>query len=615
MTMSQAPRTVGDAPWIQRFRAPNVLWTGLGRAAPSRGVVACNQSGIYQLYAWDVGSGQLRQLTNKPQGVVFGSISPDGRYVYYFDDEAGNEVGHWVRISYQGGVPQTITPDLEPYSAFFLGYSLDGRTLGFTTATRDGFKMYVMSLGPESELNAPQLLYQTQKLGHGPILSRNGDVGIVATTERSGTTDTNLLAFDITCGEQIAELWDKDASVDPVLFAPVPDNTCLLATTNRSGNKRPVIWNPVSGERIDLVLSELDGEVLALDWSPDGKRLLLSSIAQAIPQLYTYDLDSRTLNCLDHPRGTFMMVNGIGTYFASEDEIFTQWQNSENPPRVIALDSQTGRETRTVLAAGNPPPARPRRSIMFTSSDGQAIQGWLIVPEGEGPFPTILETHGGPTAVDLDVFSPSAMTWVDHGFAYCSINYRGSTTFGKQFQDKILHNLGHWEVEDMVAARNWLVANHIAIPDQILLTGWSYGGYLTLLGLGKYPDLWAGGMAGIAVADWRLMYEDQADTLRAYQVSLFGGTPEEKPEQHTISSPITYAENIRVPILIIQGRNDTRTPARQIEAYQQRLESLGKEIEVHWFETGHMGPFADNELAIDHHKRMLEFAFGVLDRT
>ena len=83
-----------------------------------------------------------------------------------------------------------------------------------------------------------------------------------------------------------------------------------------------------------------------------------------------------------------------------------------------------------------------------------------------------------------------------------------------------------------------LVEKNIAKADAVFLTGWSYGGYLTLLGLGKAPELWAGGMAGVALADWVMNYEDSAETLRGYQVSLFGGTPEEKMEQYRISSPI-----------------------------------------------------------------------------
>ena len=129
-------------------------------------------------------------------------------------------------------------------------------------------------------------------------------------------------------------------------------------------------------------------------------------------------------------------------------------------------------------------------------------------------------------------------------------------------------------MDDVAAARDWMVAQGIARPDGVFATGWSYGGYLTLLALGMRPDLWAGGMAGIAIADWTLMYEDQAETLRQYQVGLFGGTPAEKPEAHTKSSPITYAERVEAPLLVIQGSNDTRCPARQLRAYEEKRDAL-----------------------------------------
>lgn len=75
------------------------------------------------------------------------------------------------------------------------------------------------------------------------------------------------------------------------------------------------------------------------------------------------------------------------------------------------------------------------------------------VPDGEGPFPTVIKTHGGPTAVEGNNFSPSAQAWLDHGFAYLTINYRGSTTFGREFEQKIWGQPGYWEIEDLVAAR------------------------------------------------------------------------------------------------------------------------------------------------------------------
>ena len=228
----------------------------------------------------------------------------------------------------------------------------------------------------------------------------------------------------------------------------------------------------------------------------------------------------------------------------------------------------------------------------------------------EGRAVRVHPTHGGPETVTTELFAPGSQSWLDHGFAFLTINYRGSATFGREFQQKIWGNPGQWELEDMVAARDWLVNEGIAHPDQILLTGGSYGGYLTLLPLGKRPDLWAGGMGVVAVADWRLMYEDSAETLRGYQLALFGGAPDEMPEQYATSSPITYVENVRAPLLIIQGRNDTRCPARQMEAYIARMEELGKQVEVYWFEAGHGS--LEVEEQIKQQEMMLQFAHRVL---
>ena len=166
----------------------------------------------------------------------------------------------------------------------------------------------------------------------------------------------------------------------------------------------------------------------------------------------------------------------------------------------------------------------------------------------------------------------------------------------------------------MVAARDWLVEKGIARPYHVLLTGWSYGGYLTLLALGKRPNLWAGGMAGVAVADWAMMYEDTPDTLKGFIVAFLGGKPEEKPEKYVASSPITYVENVKAPVLIIQGRNDTRCPSRQVEVYEKRMKSLGKSIEIHWFDSGHIGPRIQNEQYIKYQEMMLHFAYRVLSK-
>lgn len=599
-----------QAPWKARYRAPIVAATQIAARNPARGLAVTNKTGIFQLHAWDVNNGELRQLTDSPVGVVFGGISPDGRFVYYHRDNGdGSEIGHWVRVPFEGGTAESITPEMPPYSSWSISASLAGNKLGFLTATQQGFQMWTQAQAADGTLDAPQMLYRSERLSFGPLLSYDGTVAVIATTERSQNLDQCLYGFDLThTGDaaRIKVLQEEVGSLSPTAFAPVPGDTRLLATTNASGFDRPVIWDVQTGDRTDLPLHDITGEVTAMGWSPDGSAILLMRFDQAVNALYVYDLDRSTLTRLNHPGGTISSA-----YFApGTDEIYANLTDAAQPSRVVALDARTGELKRTVLSAGQVPAGRPWRSVTFASSGGAQIQAWVAVPEGKGPFPTILHTHGGPTSVMTEMYTPSAQAWLDHGFAWMSVNYRGSTTFGRDFEQSIWGMLGVREVDDMAAAYHWLVSNGIAQADSVLLTGGSYGGYLTLQALGRTPDLWAGGMAQVAIADWVLMYEDQAETLRGYQRSLFGGTPDQLPDQHRISSPVSYIEQVKAPILVIQGANDTRCPARQMRVYEEKLTALGKDIHVHWFDAGHGSRAMEQQ--IEHQEIMLRWAYRVL---
>lgn len=591
--------TDANAPWKQRFRAPSVLWSRLARRNPARGAVLTNASGVYQVYAWDVATGELRQITHQPTGLLLGFVSSDGQWIYYLKDERGNELGHFVRASFDGGEPEDITPDVAPYASFNFTESHDSSVIAFAAARPEGSEVYTLSNGER------KVLFSTKSALHQLNLSADGRYIVIPTNERTGRNEFSLTAMTVSTGERLSEIFDEDASVEPSEFSPVTGDYRLAATTDVSGVHRPLIWNVETGERTDLDLPGIEGDVYVWDWSPDAKRLLLCQVYQACEQLYIYDIESRQVSKLDHRSGSVSWG-----YFASDDEIFVTFTNANLPSAVVALDATTGQQKRIVLQAGEAPEGRPWRSVTFPSLDGTPIQGWLVVPEGDGPFPTIIDIHGGPTSVQNEHFHPAGQAWVDHGFAWLSVNYRGSTTFGKAFERAIWGRLGEVEVEDLVGARNWLVENGIAEPDSILLTGGSYGGYLTLQTAGKYPDLWAGGMARVAIADWTTMYEDQAETLRSYQRSLFGGTPQETPEAHAAASPITYAENVKAPLMVIQGSNDTRCPARQMRGYEERLKALGKSIDVHWFDAGH-GSLA-METSIEHQERLMRFAYRVL---
>ena len=592
-----------EADWRKRFRTADIFWAITAALNPQHGLVCTNKDGIYQLYAWDVATGKLQQVTYQSAGVITGMISSDGSHIYYLRDEDGNETGHFVRVPFSGGEAEDISPDLPPYSSFGIQQNRLGNLTGFMAATKEGYKLYLKAEG-----EAPVLLHQSESLTFGPIPSCDGRIAVIGSTERTKTLDHSLIAFDTETRQPICELWEQDASIENALFSPIAGDARLVCTSSRSGFDRPLLWNTATDERLPLQLDDIPGTIIPHAWSDDASQFLLCQVYRAQYQLYRYELATHRSTKLAHPVGSLGMF--VGGYFAPQGEIWVTWEDSAHPSRLVALDEKTGAYKRDVLKAGDAPEGKPFRSVSLLSENGDTIQGWLATPDGEGPFPTILETHGGPTWVMSSLFSPGAQAWLDHGFAFFSLNYHGSTTFGKPFEKSIWGNLGDLEVQDMAAAYQWLVDNKVAQPDAVLLTGGSYGGYLTLQALGRRPELWAGGMAGIAIADWATMYEDEAESLRGYQRALFGGAPDEVPEATRKASPITYAEQVRAPVMVIQGANDTRTPARQLKVYEEKLKSLGKQIEVHWFNAGH-GSRAQ-EQQIEHQELMLNFAYRVL---
>ena len=176
---------------------------------------------------------------------------------------------------------------------------------------------------------------------------------------------------------------------------------------------------------------------------------------------------------------------------------------------------------------------------------------------------------------------------MDHGFAVVLVNYRGSTGYGTAWRDALEGNPGLTELEDIAKVHDWAVASGLADPERVVLSGGSWGGYLALLGLGTQPERWSLGVAAVPVADYVAAYQDEMEPLKAFDRSLFGGSPPDIPEVYRKRSLITYVEQVRVPVMILAGENDPRCPIGQIENYLSRLRELGLPHEVYRFDAGH----------------------------
>ncbi|MEM7800834.1 MAG: prolyl oligopeptidase family serine peptidase [Chloroflexota bacterium] len=599
--------------WKKRFKVSSFSASGIAKKAPEKGILLSNQSGFTQWYVWQRENSRLTQLKETDGGHTNPmTLSPLGESAYTLSDRSGNEIGHYVRYDLSKGIDQEpidISPDLPLYASGGFAISGDGHRLGFIAVYDNHFFIYTANILDNARLETPQLTYAAPYSLFGLTFSKDGSIIFVNANAGGGGLTFFLLAIDAESGEEIARLSDGEG-VDTRFQRPSPlsGESRILGSTSKHGTETLLLWDPIANRREDLIFTGIEGSVQALDWSPDGNTLLCAAVSQAEPILFTYTRSDQSTTVLSPPPG----IIGQAYFTPNGSEIIAHHQDSTTPSRIISLDPLSGKMFSILFEDQALPAGIQWESVHFQSTDGEMIQGWLATPQGTGPFPLILNTHGGPTAVQLEVYSADAQTWLEHGFAYCSINYRGSITFGKGFEKKIWGDLGHWEVEDMVAARQWLIDKEIAHENAIFVEGRSYGGYLTLQSMGLYPGLWAGGMGTVAIADWSIQYEDTADTLRSYQVSLLGGTPTSAPESYRRGSPISYIERVDAPVMIIQGRHDTRTPARPIEVYEAEMKRLGKEIEVHWYETGHGGAKASTAEAIRHMELRLAFAKRVM---
>jgi dipeptidyl aminopeptidase/acylaminoacyl peptidase len=141
-------------------------------------------------------------------------------------------------------------------------------------------------------------------------------------------------------------------------------------------------------------------------------------------------------------------------------------------------------------------------SWTFPNPGGDQVHGFLAVPPGAGPHPTVLIVHGGPHHHDADSWDPEVQAFVDHGYAVGLVNYRGSTGYGKAWQDVLEGDPGRPEIEDVVAGRDDLVGRGLADPGQVVISGASWGGYVTLQAFVTVPVGWRAAMGVVPVADY-----------------------------------------------------------------------------------------------------------------
>ncbi len=560
--------------WEQRFRAPRVSLPDWAEDAPDRALFVSNATGTYELYAWDRATGEQRQVTDRPNGTTDGILTPDGAWIWWFSDTDGDEFGVWMRQPFGGGPDEPATPGLEPSYGAGLALGRDGTAVVGRSTDEDGTTIHVVRPGA-----APVEIYRHRESAGVGDLSHDGTLLALEHTEHGDAMHSALRILRLD-GAPVGELDDtkggtEELGLEVLGFAPVPGDTRLLVGHQRRGRWEPMLWDVASGEETDLAL-DLPGDVSA-EWYPDGSALLVAHSFEARSELWRFDPATRELTRVETPAGTVS-----GATARPDGTVEYLWSSAAQPPKVR---STAGREV--LDAPGMKAPGSVGVEDVWVEGPGGPVHALVQRPRGVGPFPTVFDIHGGPTWHDSDAFAAAPAAWVDHGYAVVRVNYRGSTGYGRAWTDALKHRVGLIELEDIAAVREWAVASGLADPAKLVLSGGSWGGYLTLLGLGTQPDAWALGLAAVPVADYVTAYHDEMEALKALDRTLLGGTPEEVPERYRASSPLTYVDEVRAPVYISAGVNDPRCPIRQVENYVDRLAARGAVHEVYRYDAGH----------------------------
>jgi dienelactone hydrolase len=584
------PTEFTDLPlWEQRVRARRVGLPDWAEDAPDRcAVVATTADGVIETHSWSPGAEPI-QLTRRSDGTIEATIDPAGDWIWWFDDKDGDEHGIWRRQPYgsapgEGELDATGLP-----AAYSVGLAI-GRAGTVVVGSSDddyGSRIHVVDISGSAP--SARLLYEHEESAYVGGLSREEALVAVGHSEHGDSRHPALRVVRLADGSTVADCWDGPGKgVRPVGFSPVAGDQRMAVIHERAGVPGLLIWDPTEDSDASAareITIDAPGEVTDVDWYPAADALLVALDHEARTRLWRVDLADGSTTPVGPTDGT---VSSAGV--RPDGRVWFSWSSASTPP---AIREDQGS---VVLAPLGPrAPGSVAVQDVWADGPGGRVHALMRRPDGgAGPYPTVFEVHGGPEWHDADSFTSYASAYVDQGYAVVNVNYRGSTGYGTAWRDAISERIGHTELADVHAVRDHLVAAGIVDDSRVAISGSSWGGFLTLLALGAQPAAWSAGVAGVPVADYLAAYEDEMEALKGFDRALFGGSPEQVPDRYVDSSPITYVDAVRAPVLVLAGENDPRCPIRQIENYLARLTERGVPHEVYRFDAGH-GSMVDDE--------------------
>ncbi|MEO8570422.1 MAG: S9 family peptidase [Chloroflexota bacterium] len=555
-----------------------------------------------QVYLLPLDGGEARRLTDLPRGVDAFEWSPDGTRLVvvsasYRGTRAEDDRRRGIDRRAEAGPP----PPSDYHFVDRLDYMLNGP--GYTYHRIGHLWLVNVATGAASRLtggpvadgepawspDGARIAFSSNRRRDRDLLSSRNDIHVVDVATRAVTA--------VTRGPK------------SMFFAPtwLPDGSAIAALGHRltgGAGSRNDIWlfapdgsdaTPAGGRNLsaahDLmpgsgVNSDLMGGVGAqLAPSTDGGWLHFSAPIEGAAELWRIAVADGSLERLTHGHHTVFGWHAVPGVSAGGTRIAYLRGSATEPPGLWLVDARG--------AAGATP--RPRFLASFNADllaelelhepverhstvDGRDVQGWLLAA-GQGPQPLVVQIHGGPHGLygwslmwEFQVLAAAGMS-----VFYC--NPRGSEGYGEAFNDANHRDWGPGPMRDVLAGVDSLVADGLADPDRLGVTGGSYGGYLTNWIIG-HDQRFRAAMACRSVSDMGVLFTTGDISGGDWARLEFETTPWEDPAYFREISPIAYANQIRTPLLIQHSERDIRTTIAQAEALFTVLRSLRRPVRM-----------------------------------
>lgn len=575
--------------------AGSPAWSADGKAI----FVATNLTGRTNIWRTDIGAdgagGWPIQLTQSDDSQSGLTPSRDGKWLYYQQDKGGNEYHDLYRVPAGGGAVEQVTNTPDVREGNLLAAPIgDLYALVTKTKSQGQSNLAVLENGKVRNLTAEA----DPQFGWSPVAWVDGGKALIADRSRVDSKVGEVWRVEVADGKATRLLGKADTVYEA--SDATPDGRLLAVTTDEgTGQSHVGVYDTGAGTW--RWLKRTPWEQSDGTFSPDGRTLYFRTNDNTRSTLYRADLATMAESALPLPPGTNTLAGAV-PFSPDGRQLLISRSAADAPNNIYRLDLASGRlvnVTQNAMASLTPDVLPKSTVVTYPSFDGTLVSAVVTMPfnlKRDGSNPAIVLPHGGPTSQTLDNFSRYATAFASRGYVVIAPNFRGSTGYGKAFQDANFKDLGGGDLKDTVAAKNFLVASGYVDPKRVGIFGGSYGGFMTLMAIGRTPDEFAAAVQWFGIINWRTMYRDQDEFLKAYQRGLLG-TPESDPKVYDAASPLTYIRAAKAPLLTIQGENDIRVPRGQAQEVNDILKAKGNVVETIYYPAeGHGFQKRENQL-------------------